>query len=161
MNVRTATANDIEKIQQLAHEIWPTTYYTIVGKTQVDYMLAEIYNTKKMNEQFLNQKHTFFLLMENEESIGYAELVLAENETIKLSKIYVLPQLQGKGTGTFFLNELITHAKKLGSKTILLNVNRFNNAKTFYEKMGFVIVEEIDIPFGEFWLNDYIMQKSI
>jgi hypothetical protein len=40
-------------------------------------------------------------------------------------------------------------------------VNRYNNAKSFYEKMGFAIVREEDIPIGPYWMNDYVMRKAL
>jgi diamine N-acetyltransferase len=52
-------------------------------------------------------------------------------------------------------------AKQSGSEFITLNVNRFNSASIFYIKKGYVIDSEIDIPFGDFWLNDYTMIKKL
>jgi ribosomal protein S18 acetylase RimI-like enzyme len=39
-----------------------------------------------------------------------------------------------------------------------LNVNRNNQAKHFYEKIGFNVIREEDIPIGPYWMNDYVMR---
>jgi diamine N-acetyltransferase len=48
-----------------------------------------------------------------------------------------------------------------GKHTVDLNVNRHNKAKSFYEKMGFVVAYEEDIPIGSYWMNDYAMRKEL
>jgi ribosomal protein S18 acetylase RimI-like enzyme len=52
-------------------------------------------------------------------------------------------------------------ARNLGFKELELNVNRYNKAYNFYLKQGFKVVEEVDIPYYEFFLNDYVMRKSL
>jgi ribosomal protein S18 acetylase RimI-like enzyme len=42
-----------------------------------------------------------------------------------------------------------------------LNVNRNNEAKEFYKKLGFKIIREEDIPIGQYWMNDYVMRLTI
>jgi diamine N-acetyltransferase len=39
-----------------------------------------------------------------------------------------------------------------------LNVNRHNPAKSFYEKIGFTVLREEDVPIGPYWMNDYVMR---
>ena len=51
--------------------------------------------------------------------------------------------------------------KKLGGENLTLNVNRGNKARYFYEKVGYQIIEEVDIPYFDFILDDYIMSKSL
>jgi len=45
------------------------------------------------------------------------------------------------------------------NNTILLNVNRFNNAKYFYEKLGFIIVLEEKIEIGNGYIMDDFQMK--
>ena len=49
-----------------------------------------------------------------------------------------------------------------GKITLDLNVNRHNNAKSFYEKMGFAAVYQEDIEIGKgYEMNDYVMRKVL
>jgi ribosomal protein S18 acetylase RimI-like enzyme len=50
----------------------------------------------------------------------------------------------------------------MGASILELNVNRSNNAVTFYQKFGFTTTSEVDLPIGEgYFMNDYVMQKSL
>jgi ribosomal protein S18 acetylase RimI-like enzyme len=43
-----------------------------------------------------------------------------------------------------------------------LNVNRYNKARFFYEKLGFVIMKEEDIDIGSgYYMIDYVMEKKL
>jgi GNAT superfamily N-acetyltransferase len=85
-----------------------------------------------------------------------------ENPDIyKLHKLYCLPQTQGKGYGKILINEIAEKTREAGKKVLELNVNRYNQAKSFYEKMGFVIAYEEDIAIGPYWMNDYVMRKEL
>jgi hypothetical protein len=42
-----------------------------------------------------------------------------------------------------------------------LNVNFYNKVRFFCKKVGFEIIKEEDIPFGEYWMNDFLMLKIL
>ena len=48
------------------------------------------------------------------------------------------------------------------SAILLLNVNRFNSALGFYKKIGFEVVDEVNIDIGNGYLmEDYVMEKGL
>ena len=59
------------------------------------------------------------------------------------------------------INEVINNTIEAGKHTLDLNVNRYNKAKSFYEKMGFNVAYEEDIPIGKYWMNDYVMRIEL
>ena len=68
------------------------------------------------------------------------------------------PKYQGK----MLLERIIALAKENQSDRISLNVNRFNKACAFYQKMGFEIVAQEDLEIGNGYLmEDYKMEKKI
>lgn len=80
----------------------------------------------------------------------------------KLHKIYVLANQQGKGTGKFIINYIINDIKTKGAVVLQLQVNRYNKARDFYEKLGFLVTEEADFDIGNgYFMNDYVMEKRI
>ena len=159
--IRPATFTDIKFIRDIALETWPITYEAIIGKDQVEYMLGRLYNEAALEEQMKNHNY-FFLALKNYMPIGFASFSKIEGSIYKLQKLYVLPSEQGTGTGLQLLSTVETVAKSMGGTFLQLNVNRRNKAKSFYEKNGFTVVreEDIDIENG-FFMNDYIMQKSL
>ena len=59
------------------------------------------------------------------------------------------------------MGEVEKKKKKNKLLYVELNVNRKNPAMYFYKKMGFELLEKTDIAYGKFWLNDYVLRKSI
>jgi GNAT superfamily N-acetyltransferase len=160
--IREATTADIEAILQIAQQTWWPTYEPLLGKEQVAYMLDEIYSQEKITDQVKNNKQTFLLLLEDEQPVAFAAYSPREEdpEIYKLHKLYCLPVTQGKGYGRILINEVIDKTKEAGKHKLDLNVNRYNKAKDFYEKMGFTIAYEEDIAIGPYWMNDYVMRKE-
>ncbi|WP_343667578.1 GNAT family N-acetyltransferase [Chitinophaga sp.] len=157
-----ATTQDISIIQELTNLIWPATYLSILTQEQMDYMIAMMYNTEELTRQ-LTSDHTFLLLWDGDRAIGFAGYSPKEEPGVyKLNKIYLHPDYQGKGAGKFLLNTVIDAVKATGAHLLELNVNKYNKARSFYEKIGFEVYEEKDIDIGNgYWMNDFIMRKAL
>jgi len=162
-SIRKATINDVETIREIAEVTWRATYTVLLSKEQLDFMLAEIYSVEKITSQLTNNTQTYLLLIEDEMPVAFAAYSPREEdpEIYKLHKLYCLPQTQGKGYGKILLDEVANKTLEAGKKTLDLNVNRYNKAKTFYEKMGFQVAYEEDVPIGKYFMNDYVMRKEL
>ena len=160
MKIRSADKNDIAAIRKLALKIWKDTYVPIVGKEQVDFMLDEIYSQKALEDQFKNEQK-FLLIFDEDEPSGFSSYLRLSQTRYKIPKLYVDTNKHGKGLGKALLDEVFKRVKNLGGDTVELNVNRHNKARWFYEKYGFKIIREEDLPIGKYWMNDYVMEKSV
>ena len=159
--IRPASFNDIPYIQQIAKETWPQAYGKILSKEQLEYMLGLLYSAPSLQQQ-MHDNHHFFLAIQNYAPIGFASFSQVETDVYKLQKLYVLPKIQKSGAGKQLLQTVITVAKSMGGKQLLLNVNRKNQARSFYEKYGFKIMKEEDIDIGNgYFMNDYIMELTL
>lgn len=164
ISIRSAIADDLPAIHDLAHKIWPDTYSHILSPDQLEYMLDLIYSLTSLHHQLINLKHNFFIALDNNIPVGFASFSQKEvnNATYRLHKIYISPQQQGTGTGKLLLAEVINSIKSSGGNSIELNVNRHNMARHFYEKLGFKIIGEEDIDIGKgFFMNDFVMRLSL
>ncbi len=162
-SIRQATLPDLETIRQIAEETWWAAYSPILEKEQIRFMLDEIYSVEKISSQLKNNTQTYLLLTEDDKPVAFAAYSPREEdpEIYKLHKLYCLPETQGKGYGKILINEVAQKTIEAGKHTLDLNVNRYNKAKNFYEKMGFQIAYEEDIPIGPYWMNDYVMRKEL
>jgi RsiW-degrading membrane proteinase PrsW (M82 family)/ribosomal protein S18 acetylase RimI-like enzyme len=161
MTIRTAYPADIPLIRDLAHEIWPQTYGSIISKEQIDYMLDLLYSEKALHEQ-MEKNNEFIIVYDGVHAVGFASFGLTEPGVYKLHKIYLLPSQQGRGTGRFIIEQLVKAMQLKGAVALQLNVNRHNPAKSFYEKLGFVVIKEEDIDIGNgYWMNDYVMELKL
>jgi ribosomal protein S18 acetylase RimI-like enzyme len=161
--IRPADLEDINTIGFLAQQIWPETYGDILSIDQLRYMLALFYSPVALRRQMAEDKHSFLIVEEEEEPIGFASWSPGGGPgRYKLHKLYVLPGRQGKGLGNAMLNYIFEDIRPLGAKTLRLNVNRNNKARLFYEKIGFKIIGEEDIDIGSnYFMNDLIMEKPL
>jgi diamine N-acetyltransferase len=104
----------------------------------------------------------FIFIYDNKEPVGFAAYFEKTPTVFKLDKIYVLPSQQGKGTGRIVIDHIINEIKEKGAKALQLQVNRYNKARNFYEKLGFVAIEEKDFDIGNgYFMNDYVMEKKL
>jgi len=158
--IRHATDEDITLIRELSLQVWPQTYAAILSKEQIDYMLDMMYSEASLHKQ-LQDDHQFVIVYNAGVPVGFASYSQPEPTVFKLHKIYVVPGQQGKGTGRFIIEKIISEIREEGARTLLLNVNRNNVARHFYEKLGFSVIGEEDIDIGNgFFMNDYIMEKQ-
>lgn len=161
MKIHFAKHTHIKEIAELANEIWNTAYSTILSKEQIQYMLNEMYSIESLEKQFYNQ-HIFKIVIVDNEIFGFGSYQqIAIDKTYKIHKLYVKKHSNYKSVGSTLLKNIENDISSLGGSEITLNVNRNNSAKIFYEKMGYQTTKSVDIPFGKFILNDYVMSKSL
>ncbi|MBE7178579.1 MAG: GNAT family N-acetyltransferase [Mucilaginibacter polytrichastri] len=163
ISIRDAAPEDAALIRKLAEETWWPAYSPILEKEQIRFMLDELYDEARLETQIILGEQTYILLTEDDRALGFAAYAprTEDPEIYKLHKIYCLPETRGKGYGRLLLDEVIARVKNSGKKSLDLNVNRYNPSKGFYEKMGFEVIYEEDIPIGPYWMNDFVMRRSL
>lgn len=159
--VRNAGTADIPLIRELTFKVWPQTYAPILSKEQIEYMLEIMYSEESLQLQ-MDEGAAFIIVYDDAEPVGFASFQETEPQLWKLHKIYILTSQQGKGTGKFTLDYIINHIKEKNAKTLQLQVNRYNKAKDFYEKLGFSVKKIADFDIGNgYFMNDYVMEKKL
>jgi GNAT superfamily N-acetyltransferase len=163
LSIQIAGLKEVETIASLARQIWPSTYQDILTPDQLRYMMDLFYSNESLKKQMLEQKHVFLIIGDDIAPIGFASYSPTKKKSIyKLHKIYVLPGLQGKGLGKFIVDFIIQKIHPEGATALQLNVNRFNKARYFYEKLGFQVIGEEDIDIGNnYFMNDFVMERKI
>lgn len=163
LSIRIAEPDDLNTIGFLAQQIWPSTYRSILSDEQLEYMMNLFYSPASLKKQIQEEKHVFVIAEEGDEPLGFASFSNTETAGhFKLHKIYILPGQQGKGIGKAIIDFVLEQVKLLGANRLLLNVNRFNKARFFYERFGFVVTGEEDIHIGnDYYMNDYTMELNI
>lgn len=161
--IRNAEMEDINTIGYLAYQTWPLSYKDILSLDQLQYMLKLFYSPSSLRKQMVEDHHRFLIAELDEEPVGFASFSKLDSAgTYKLHKLYVRTDIQGKGLGKALLSQVEESAMAEGATYLHLNVNRNNKALAFYEKLGFVIIDEEDIDIGHnFFMNDYVMEKKL
>ena len=160
-SIKQGTVSDIPTVIRIQEKTWEPTYREILSPIQIAYMFEKIYSPEALENQMTEGEQQFLLLFDSDLPVGFAAVSQEVPGYFKLHKIYVLPNMQGTGAGKYLLAEVENYVRSVGGKTLGLNVNRYNKARSFYEKMNFVVVKEVDVPIGPYWMNDFIMQKQL
>jgi len=163
MAIKLLSPNELQIVQDLAYAIWPDTFKDILSPEQIDYMLNWMYDLETLRKQAENGQ-LFYVYTENEVPVGFMGIepfYLSKSE-LKIHKIYVLPQTQGSGIGKMLIQKAIAVAQEKDIQKLVLNVNRFNKAVTFYQHLGFTIDYEENIDIGNgFWMEDFVLKYDI
>ncbi len=161
MQFRKADISDIPVIQQIAEKAWRPTYGHILSEEQTLYMLDMMYSSNVLQKQ-MNSSIAFYLVVEAQKPLGYFSFEITEPDRMKLHKIYLDPDQKSKDTGRQIIEFVKQHAMQAGVKHIELNVNKYNSAVQFYEKLGFIRAKEMVLDIGHgYVMDDYVMQLNL
>ena len=160
--ISEATEDNLPLIRAIAEKTWWPTYSPFLQREQIRYMLDTIYGEDMMREAMASRSQTFIILRDENGPQGFAAFGPRpeDPQVYKLHKLYVLPTVQQKGCGRALIRYITNRLLQENIHTLDLNVNRSNPARWFYEKAGFRILREEDIPIGPFWMNDYVMRME-
>ena len=160
LQFRRATAADILLLRELAADIWRRSYREMLAPAQMDYMLAWMYGAETIRAEI--DAGVWWEVIELEGvAIGY--LAAERGAEVKLHKLYLRPEQQGRG----FAQQALAHVEEVvrawGAERMVLNVNKRNaRAIRAYERAGFVVVDAVvnDIG-GGFVMDDFIMARAV
>lgn len=161
--IQKAAGEEVLIIHQLAHQIYPPTYIDVLSQEQIDFMLENIYCISALKKSMHDGQEFYLLFDENQRAVGFMALLEKKNTSLllRIEKLYLLPETQGKGCGALLINFSTNEALKRNITTLELNVNRGNKAYYFYLKQGFLVTQAVDIPYYKYILDDYIMRKKV
>ncbi len=146
---------DIEKLAQIASDIWHEYWPCLLSNEQIDYMIEKFQSEKAISEQIKTENYTYYFLKHNNEIVGYTG-ISDKKDYLFLSKLYILKEFRHKGLGKLAFEEI----KRLGYNQIRLTVNKNNtNAYHAYKKYGFKTIDSVVTDIGSgFVMDDYIME---
>jgi len=158
--LRLLEREELKVVRALAYDIWPRVYDYMISQEQISYMLSLMYDLDQLKQQWL--EGVKFVLLEVE-GIPQGFVSFEEKENfIFLQKLYLRPEMQGKGYGKKMLQVAIDFASDSKKPNIELTVNRNNKFLDFYLGNGFQIKEEKDFDVGGgYFMNDYILSLAV
>lgn len=144
MQIRTATADDAQRLSALAMQVWLHTYAGEgVSSAIAGYVLSEF--SVERFQVLLSEPSSHVLVAEqNVYLIGYAVLSYGStcplpcSSHAELSTLYVQAPFTGQGLGTELLTEAASCARQRAGCALWLTVNSHNSrAVAFYAKHGY------------------------
>ena len=163
ISISTLTADDIDTLIPLAYRIWHAHYPGIITPEQIDYMLERGYTRPVILDEINNQGVIWLAIKSGDTMIGFAALGPYAPQSMKLHKLYLLPEYHGAGIGARALAEVERIARDNAASTLVLNVNKHNSrAIHAYERAGWQVAEEVVADIGNgFVMDDFVMTKQL
>lgn len=159
-----ATEADLTAIAKLAGVIWRAVYPGIISREQIEFMLARMYSPGTLRDEIRSQGIRFYLLVVDGRRAGFASIgPTAAPGVWKLHKLYLRPELHGRGLGSRLLQHCEAEARRAGARRLILAVNKRNaSAIAAYQRNGFAVAESVTVDIGGgFVMDDFIMAKDV
>jgi len=157
-------AADIPAIRRLAPAIWHEAYASVIGREQIEFMLAARCTDAALGAYLGAADRWFDVLRVAGEPAGYCSCAVSPEEgVLKLEQLYLAAAHRGRGLGRLMLEHVEHRGRALGRRTVVLQVNRRNApAIAFYRRTGFTVREAavFDIG-GGFVMDDFVMAKPL
>lgn len=164
VRIRRIDAFELPVIQRLAHEIWHRCYPGIISVKQIEYMLSIWYQPSAMARE-MEVRDAWFALIEAETlgPVGYLSFERYPDDVAFINKLYIHPDMQGRGVGAAALDWIAQRALEMCCPRLRLRVNRANAlAIRAYQRAGFVFMEDVCSDIGSgFVMDDYLMEKKL
>lgn len=156
------TPDEIAALADLAREIWFEYYVPLIGRDQVEYMVAKFQSADAILAQ-MAQGYEYFRVRHPEFGpIGYTAVQEQADRSLFISKLYLLRERRGLGTGRHIMAFIEGLAGERGLGRLWLTVNKGNPAVAAYQRLGFHIAEAIVMDIGNgFVMDDFRMEKHL
>jgi GNAT superfamily N-acetyltransferase len=160
--VPVTTPAQLDLVAGLARDIWYEYYVPLIGRAQVDYMVSKFQSSEAMAAQ-LREGYEYFLTERDGQDIGYVAVQPQQaDRSLFLSKLYLLRDARGGGTGRVCMEFIEQLARRRGLKLLWLTVNKGNPAVKAYERLGFRIAADLVMDIGGgFVMDDFRMEKQL
>ncbi|NGM65613.1 GNAT family N-acetyltransferase [Sphingobacterium sp. SGR-19] len=159
--IRKVSKEEAAVIHRLGTEVYHTTYTAILSPAQINFMLRKNYSPEAIQQSMLNGQDFYLIFQEETHPLGFIALQKKSEDILRIEKLYLLADSQGLGLGKKLIDFAVEKAKELDYSALELNVNRGNKAYHFYLRQGFQVMKEVDIPYYDFILDDYVMQRLV
>jgi len=164
LSIVAATEADLAAVAELAGVVWRRHYPGIITPEQIEYMLALGYSHDALRRFIEIDGAGLDLAYVGERLVGFgAYYPLDADRELKLDKLYVHQDFQGRGAGRRLVASAENAARLRGCAALILNVNKYNSqAIQMYERNGFSVREAVAVDIGGgFVMDDYVMAKTL
>ena len=160
--IQVRTDADIQKLANLANQIWHEYWTVILSNEQIDYMVDKFQSFISIKNQIEAERYLYYILEDNNNLIGYFG-VCPKDDYLFLSKLYIKKEFRNLGCGKQAFNKIKLIAIELNKDKIQLTVNKNNiNTIVVYEKWNFKKIDAVVTDIGNgFVMDDFIMSYSL
>jgi N-acetylglutamate synthase-like GNAT family acetyltransferase len=97
LEIRDASVDDRRKIQRVARITWDHTYSETLPESVGKEFVSQAYSADSLRHRM--EANVFLVAATGEEILGFADFHRLSETAVELAAIYVLPEMQGRGSG--------------------------------------------------------------
>lgn len=164
ISFQSVRVEDLPLVRELAHEIWPRVYPSIISMEQINYMLTQMYDLNELRQEIVVRQISYAFIKHDDATIGYLSWERVPNdESLYIHKLYMKPEWHGLGIGARALQWLEEQSRNFNGTRMRLRVNRKNHkAIRAYLRHGFVFEYDVCSDFGcGYVMDDHVMGKPL
>jgi len=136
--IRSATYADVPAIGQVARETWRVTYAQSIAPHNQQLVLNRSYADEALAAALAAEDSWFFVAVEGQEVLGFAQFLRRSDGHGELARIYILPAHQRRGIGRALLQAGVRAMAQQGIHQCYVSVEMDNvPAVAFYQHFGF------------------------
>ena len=157
ITVKKATQKDVRVLSRKLLTLLEDENSQVYTENVIKFGIPKAYVRKAFAEETLLKavtlgKTTFYLALENNEIVGFAQTIQRDSNTAVLDRIIIFPQYTRRGIGTQLLRQVLIDQERKGISTVIVNTGKEEtHARRFYEKSGFKKIKEatLEAPWGK------------
>lgn len=160
--IPVSSHDEIATVARLADEIWYQHYVPIIGRGQVEYMLAKFQSPTAIAQQ-IGKGMEYFLLRYGQCMEGYFAIERQPaDQQLFLSKLYIRREMRGRGLARRALDFIGALGRADSLTALWLTVNTHNPAVEAYKQLGFRVIRPIVADIGAGYVtDDYRMERAL
>ncbi|MBM3902585.1 MAG: GNAT family N-acetyltransferase [Verrucomicrobia bacterium] len=163
LEIRSTAPEDLKTVRLLAERIWPGCYGAMLPPGQIRYMLDWMYAPHRLRSEW-DRGVRYRLAFHEGKPVGYLAWEREPGtDSAFLNKLYLVPELQGRGHGQELIRWTCCEVSAEGIRVLELRVNRQNQkAIRAYDRAGFVVVQTLVTDIGAgFVMDDFLMRMDL
>ena len=169
VEIRPCTEEDLDLLQKISIETYTDTFGAHNTRENLHAYLTEAYAPDKLKRELVNPESHFFFLYVDEQLAGYLKVNTGAAQTedkianaLEVERIYVDKAFKRMGLGKRLIEKALSLAKEYQVENVWLGVWEYNeNARKFYEMLGFVYTDSHSFFMGDDEQTDLIVVKSL
>ncbi len=166
--IRRALPADAPALAAIGAETFRETFAHLYPPEDLAQFLGDAYALEKTRSDLADPRKALWIVERDGEVVGHAlagpcELPHPEvtPDCGELKRIYVLKKLQGDGTGTRLMHEVLAWLEKDGPRRLWIGVWSENHgAQKLYGRYGFEKVGEYEFPVGQVRDREFILRRG-
>ncbi len=165
VHVRPGKSTDAEIVSALLRSTWAETYANVFTLQKLDEIAVKWHNVDIIERQIADPTSCFLVAEISQhngppEIVGHALARLKPDNVIWLSKLYILPKGQNKGTGKALLTVVLDNFSSANSISLEVGIEN-HQAIGFYKHLGFQQTGLAECCGGRFDVPALVMEKDL